>query len=335
MYRTALITLTLLLLLTACGKSLTPAPVVTRDAPAPSAPPAMDETATPSATIDQSALAPLPASATPTTKIVMPPASPTEARSPAPPPEIDLKSEIEQITIQSGGRWHIIIKPIDGTPLYTRLPEQRITIASVVKVPLAMLFFATLEKNGVSEADLPDYIQSVGVGGRTFDQLLRAMLVRSEEKATKIITDYIHTSINLPAQQRAWGWEYLDLEARRYTAAGVAQIFEQLYRGQYLSPTAKALVLRYLSEYSSGDNTRIAALTPQLPQGYQIYNKRGSLLTPYVIADAAILETPENDYLIIIFAYNSEPKTTYERLDAAVTKIAQAAWDGIFSETGP
>jgi beta-lactamase class A len=200
----------------------------------------------------------------------------------------------------------------------------------VVKVPLAMLFFAALEENGISEADLPAYLQSTGVGGRTFDQLLRAMLVVSEEKATAILEDYTRSTLNLPAQQRAWGWEHLDLEARRDTAAGVADIFAQLYRGEHISPTARALILGYLSEYTPNDDTRIGVLRPQLPPGAQIYNKRGSLLTPYVVADVAIIENPSGtDYLLVIFAYNGEPKTTYERLDAAVAEIAQAFWDSV------
>ena len=252
----------------------------------------------------------------------------TQAATSAFPPH-GLADSIDSVIAQSGGRWHIIIQPLDGgEPLYVRGPERRITIASVVKVPLAMLFFAALEENGIPEADLPAYLQSTGVGGRTFDQLLRAMLVVSEEKATAILEDYTRRTLNLPAQQRAWGWEHLDLEARRDTAAGVADIFAQLYRGEHISPTARALILGYLSDYTPNDDTRIGVLRPQLPPGAQIYNKRGSLLTPYVVADVAIIENPSGtDYLLVIFAYNGEPRTTYERLDAAVAEIAQAFWD--------
>ena len=257
--------------------------------------------------------------------------------TPPPATPVPLASQIEQIIAQSGGRWHILIQPLDGgPPLYARDPDRRITIASVVKVPLAMLFFAALEQNGIPEAELPAYLQSTGVGGRTFDQLLYAMLVRSEEKATAILEEYTRTALNLPAQQRAWGWEHLDLEARRDTAAGVAEIFTELYRGEHVSPTARRLILDYLSAYTPADDTRIGVLRGQLPPGARLYNKRGSLLTPYVVADVAILDLPAGtDYLLVLFAYNGEPKTTYERLDAAIAEIAQAFWDSLAGQSPP
>jgi len=241
-----------------------------------------------------------------------------------------LAQDIDQIITQSGGRWHIIIKEVDGNTFYSLLAEQRINIASVVKVPLALLFFAALEDKGISEYGLVEHIQSTGTGGRTFAQLLEAMLVQSEEDATKVLASYIEENLNVPAQLRAWQLDDIDLKARRYTAAGVTSLFERLYQGDFVSPTAQRLILGYLSEYTANDETRIGALRNVIPENYQIYNKRGSLLTPYVVGDSAIIENPDGpDYIVTIFAYNSEPKTTYEILDQAIGGIALAFWDYI------
>jgi hypothetical protein len=158
------------------------------------------------------------------------------------------------------------------------------------------------------------------------------MLVESEEDATDVIADYVNDYINVPVQLRAWQLESIDLEARRYTAAGVAALFERLYQGDFVSPTARGLILDYLSGYTPNDETRIGVLRNSIPEDYQIYNKRGSLLTPYVVADSALLEAPDGtDYVLAIFAYNSEPKTTYEILDQAVGEIALAFWEYISS----
>jgi beta-lactamase class A len=244
-----------------------------------------------------------------------------------------LAEVIDQIITQSGGRWHIVIKEVNGPPFYTLLIEQRINIASVVKVPLAMLFFVALEEKGVTEYELIEYIQSTGPGGRTFDQLLNAMLVKSEEDATEMLTEYIGNNLNIPAQLQEWQLHGIDLEARRYTAEGVASLYERLYKGEFVSPTAQRLILGYLSKYTPNDDGRIGTLRDLIPESYQIYNKRGSLTTPYVVADSAILENPDgSDYIITIFAYNSEPKTTYERLDQAIGEIALAFWEYISQE---
>jgi beta-lactamase class A len=242
----------------------------------------------------------------------------------------ELAENIEQIVSYSGGRWHIVIQEVEGETFYSLLPEQRINIASIIKVPLALLFFAAMEEKGVSEYQLTEHIQSTGTGGRTFDQLLHAMLVKSEEDATETIINYIDDYLNVPAQLREWQLESIDLEARRYTAAGVASLFERLYQGDFVSPTAQRIILDYLSEYTPNDDSRIGTLRAVIPESYQIYNKRGSLLTPYVVADSALIENPEgSDYVITIFAYNSEPKTTYEILDQAVGEITLAFWEYI------
>jgi beta-lactamase class A len=253
-----------------------------------------------------------------------------QATQPYQPKFPELTQAIDQIITQSGGRWHIVLKELDGQTFYSLLAEQRINIASVIKVPLALLFFKALEEKGVSEYQLLDHLQSTGTGGRTFEQLLQAMLVESEEDATEVIANYIKDYVNVPAQLRAWQLEEIDLEARRYTAEGVASLFERLYQGEFVSPTAQKLVLEFLLEYTPNDEGRIGTLRNLIPESYQIYNKRGSLLTPYVVADSAILENPNGtDYVIAIFAYNSEPETTYEILDQAVGEVAQAFWEFI------
>ena len=256
-----------------------------------------------------------------------------EVTQPYQPIYPELAEKIDQIIIQSGGRWHVVIKEVGGPTYYALLTEQRINIASVVKVPLALLFFAALEEKGVSEYQLVEHIQSTGTGGRTFEQLLHAMLVKSEEDATKILAEYIGDYVNIPGQLREWQLQSIDLEARRFTALGVASLFERFYNGEFVSPTAQMLILNYLSEYTPNDETRIGILRNKIPKNYQIYNKRGSLLTPYVVADSAIIENPDgNNYIITIFAYNSEQKTTYEILDQAIGDIALAFWEYISTE---
>ena len=248
----------------------------------------------------------------------------------------ELTQNIEQIIAQTGGRWHIIIKEIDGSDLYILEPERRINIASVVKVPLALLFFEALEQKEIPEGQLREYLQTRGTGGRTFDQLLRAMLVKSEEDATEILDEYIRATINVPIQLAEWDLTSLDLVSRRYTPTGIAAIFENLYLGKYVNPTAREILLEYLNEYTPNDDLRIGVLLNLLPTDHKIYNKRGSLLTPYVVADCAIIENPNGtDYLLIQFAYNSEPKTTYEALEAAQADIALAFWDTIKTQNQP
>ncbi len=200
-------------------------------------------------------------------------------------------------------------------------------------MPLALLVFKTLEENGITEYQLEEYIHSRGTGGRTFEQLLRAMLIKSEEDATDILFEYIGENSNLPVRLREWQLQGFDLDARRATAEGVASLYERFYQGEFAAPTAQKLILTYLNEYTPNDEIRIGTLSGVLPENFRIYNKRGSLLNPYVVADTAIIENPDgSDYIMIIFAYNGEPETTYEVLDQAIGDIALAFWEYISNQ---
>jgi hypothetical protein len=100
--------------------------------------------------------------------------------------------------------------------------------------------------------------------------------------------------------------------------------------GDFVSPTSRNLILDYLSAYTPNDDFRIGSIRDYMPETFNIYNKRGSLLTPYVVADSAILENPDGvDFIITIFAFNSEPKTTYEQLDIAIGEISLEFWQFI------
>jgi beta-lactamase class A len=241
-----------------------------------------------------------------------------------------LTQDIENVITRFGGRWHIIIKEIDGPTYLKILPDQRINIASIVKVPIGVLFFETLSERGILENETKEYIDHFGTGGRTFDQLLYAMLVKSEEDATNILNEYIHTNMNIPAKKRGWGIQGIDLEARRSTAAEIASFLEDFYLGNFVTPTAQKIILSYLEEYTPNDETRLGSLQGRLPEQYKIFNKRGSLLTPYVVADVAIIENLNGtDFVLALFAYNAEPKTTYEALDQAIGEMALIIWDFI------
>jgi beta-lactamase class A len=243
----------------------------------------------------------------------------------------ELAAQIEAITAQAGGSWHIVIREAGGALLYSQRAGERIHIASVVKLPIALLVFERLAAQGVAEQELAAYLQARGVGGRTYQQLLEAMLVKSEEDATEILLASLGEGFDYRKALAAWELGApLDLEARRFTAEGLANLYEKLYAGELLSPTARQLLWGYLSAYTPNDDGRIGALRADLPPGWQIYNKRGSLTNPYVVADSGLIAGPGGRaYIVIVFAYQGDPPTTYEQLDQAIGALARAFWQAV------
>ncbi|MBS1249894.1 MAG: hypothetical protein MAG431_01479 [Chloroflexi bacterium] len=248
-----------------------------------------------------------------------------------------LAAEIDKVINFAGGKWHALVKSIPasegetlsgGEVLYTRMADEKIHVTSVIKVPIAMMLFSSLEDQGLEEGEMASYIQSNGPNGRTYAQLVEAMLVKSEENATNTLYHYLNQEIDIDAKLKSWGVEG-NVYHRKFTINDLAHLFEMLYLGEAVSETSRAIILEYMAEYTPNDDLRIGVLNNRLPNNFRIYNKRGSLTDPLVIADMAIIENPDGqDYLIALFA-SGDSQTTYEELESTLGEVVEVIWEHI------
>jgi len=253
------------------------------------------------------------------------PISPIEDKNPE---QLTLHAAMETIFEEYGGDWHVIFKEVDGEVIYSRHARERIHPASTIKVPIAMLFFEAFDDE--MPISLQEYLAERGTGGRTYEQLLRAMLVVSEEDATEILVEWIEERLRIRDTLEGWGLTETTINPRRTTAEETTRILEGLYQGMWIEPQARDFILELMSEYTSSDDGRLGVIRDQLPNG-NIYNKRGSLAREWVIvADTAIIEYGEKAYIAAFFAYpNDEGDTTYEDLEAAIEEAAHLIRDYI------
>jgi hypothetical protein len=229
--------------------------------------------------------------------------------------------------ITYGGEWQVIIRQTDGVVLFAHNAEERVHIASVIKIPIAILFLKSVEAN--AGPDLENYLDTTGVDGRSYRQLLEAMLVRSEEKATASLEAAITDSdLDIEATLNAWGMINTQIAARQSSAHDVAQLLAGLEEGLLVPIEARKLLLDWLSTYTPNDDSRLGILRQEVP-GVQVYNKRGTLTEPFlIVADAALITRSVGDqtvsYEIVVMARNSDDTTpaTYEHLDQAIAEIA-------------
>ena len=119
--------------------------------------------------------------------------------------ELSLADELDSIFDAAGGEWHSIILDLEaGRVVYDRLSADTVHVASVIKVPIAMLLFASLEAKGIPADELPAYLEAHG-NGFLLSQALHDMLVVSDEAATSNLLDYIRQSgLNIPTTLSDW-----------------------------------------------------------------------------------------------------------------------------------
>ncbi|MBE3066638.1 MAG: serine hydrolase, partial [Chloroflexi bacterium] len=246
---------------------------------------------------------------------------------------------IDHAIQQSGGEWHIFIKQVGGNVIYSRGSDDRIPIASVVKVPIAMLFFKSLEESGVTPDQYADYFATHGIG-RTYKQLLEAMLVVSEEEAAAILLENTRTrGLNITNTLTDWGINEMDIGNRISTARQVEIAFEGLYAGNLISPEGRAYILNLMSTYTPNDDTRLGVMRPLLPDGSEFYNKRGMITEQFLaVADSAIIVIPgehgKKEYVAVVFSHQGKNKTNETddiKLIQAIEQIARLFGDYITS----
>ena len=252
-------------------------------------------------------------------------------------PAENLQLEFEKLVKESQGDWHVLVTSLDSNNLIaesgSRIPHHA---ASVIKVPIAMAVISQLESEAKNESDLKDVLDNTGHKGRTFDQLLSAMLVLSEEDATVKLVDFL-ASKRQDTQKLidSWGADRTMLSSRRSTAEDTGQFFSHIYDFKtFLYSLSHKYLLELLSRKTPQDITRLGVLSGFGVKVDQIFNKRGSIAEngTVVVADSGIVRvtTDENKFnkksffvsLTGMPRHHGEAK--YETLETELLKFVKA-----------
>lgn len=247
--------------------------------------------------------------------------------------ESALADKLDSVFAEAGGEWHSLILDLEtGRRVYDLHSAGAVHVASVIKVPVAMLLFASLEQQGIPSANLYTYLEEHG-NGYLLSQLLRDMLVDSDELATSNLLDYIRQSgLDVTATLAGWGAPHVDVFKRAAPLEEIAHLMAGLYQGDFISSQARQIILGWMAEHTPSDDTRLGVLLSLLPEGAEFYNKRGTLTDErLIVGDAAIIIWPSQNgtraYVVVIFGYPGDIPTTDLKLVAGIEQAARAFWD--------
>lgn len=246
-----------------------------------------------------------------------------------------LQREIDQIVRKSQADWNILITDLDKDKIIaesaSRWPHHP---ASIIKVPLAMAVLKQIETEfeAQSELDFTEFINRRGFGGKTFDQLLSAMLINSVEADTEMLIKYLSDrKQNTLVLFNSWQSPHTFLSPRRSTAEDIYHFFKQIFENKtFAFPQSREYLLKLLSSYTEADDSRVGTLryVKGLSVG-KIYNKRASVAQSNLltVGDAGVIElfAGGRKQHFIVYFIGGDPKgnseVSYTGLEAELTNF--------------
>jgi beta-lactamase class A len=266
--------------------------------------------------------------------------------------ENELHSRIEKIarTVQgSVGAKATVLETGQSVSLNQK---QRFPMQSVYKFPIAMAVLAQVDRGKlkldqkvrVEESDVvPDStVLERNSQGKEFSltELLKYMLYESDSTSSdallrliggpKVVTQYLQSfGVNdmVVANPEKEIQQDNAVQYRNYSTPNAAIILlRKFHEGQGLSKSSQALLLRWMTESSTGPK-RIKGL---LPKGTVVAHRTGTSSTVNGVTaatnDVGLVTLPNGNHLAIA-VFVSDSKADMVTREAAIAKVSKVAWD--------
>jgi hypothetical protein len=254
---------------------------------------------------------------------------PIRERSPL---EESFAHELDTVMDSHGGDWYVAVVKLNGETLYMRQAAVPVDVGSMIKLPVAMLFFKSLELEGIAPSDYGEFLVEEGPG-LTYEQLLRALFEKSDLSAAKVLLSETRLAgLNVERVLEQWGLKNANLELRKLSAQDMVTLYEGLYSGRLVDPYAREYLLNLMGEIASNNDTRLGILQRSNPSSLDFYNHRGSPLDTIVaMGDSAIVSVPvvdgEDTYIVVLYGFFDDfVPTTDQALILAIEEMAQVLW---------
>jgi hypothetical protein len=254
---------------------------------------------------------------------------PIRERSPL---EESFARDLDTVMDNRGGDWYVAVKNLNGETLYQRQAAVPVDVGSMIKLPVAMLFFKSLELEGIAPYEYSEYLVEEGPN-LSYQQLLRALFNKSDLSAAQaLISETRLAGLNVEDELRNWGLKNANLDLRKLSAQDMVTLYEGLYSGRLVDPYAREYILGLMDDSAFVKDTCLGVLQKSNPASLDFYNHRGSTLDTIVaMGDSALVSVPvvdgEDTYVVVMYGFYSDyAPATDQDLMMAIEEKAQVFW---------
>ncbi len=236
---------------------------------------------------------------------------------------------LNEMRNQKKGVWNIYINEIGKGEIFEWRDGVPYHCASTIKVPISILVMQSIKQEygeEIATQGLDSVLKTRGIDGRSFDQLISAMLVNSEEEATESLANYSKKKADVQEGFKQLGMENTTYEPRRSTQKDLFECWRALFTNKVVDNDAKEYIIKKLGEYTENDDTLIGEVRKRFP-GARQWNKRGTITSGMcTVQDTGIIEIPTSNgrrYFYIGVAGNStqNKEISYEDSVAFITSL--------------
>ena len=224
----------------------------------------------------------------------------------------------------SSGTWGVYVKELTSGESVTIRSDEVFHPASTIKVGIAMDLFDWMENHPEVK-----WTNGPNAGQRSFNQLLEAMLIKSEESATVRLAAFLDSQpgYHLVDRWQLWGVAHTTFIPRRSTPADLARLLELLYSDEVLTPESRARILAIMRVPKPSQSQRIGSGLPAEVQA-TLANKTGTTFEngAGVVADTGIVEA-KGKVLVIVVLGNQTGSADYEESMLLIGEVARAAYE--------
>lgn len=246
---------------------------------------------------------------------------------------VDIRQRVEDTLEQvPSGDWGIYIEDLDSGSSVSIGEDIVFHPASTIKIAVGMVFLHWMDEH-------PDVELTHGPvqGQRNYEQLLKAMLVKSEEEATRTLIDFLNKFEGYEVQTvvENWGLQETTIRPRRTTITDQALLLRLLHDRQVLSNESTELLLGMLRTPSNGDDERLGGGLPDWAR-INLAHKPGTVFDDGwgVVSDIGLVEMESGSYTIVIMS-NYVDWVDYDEAQAVISGVSSLMFEYLVEKDGP
>jgi len=242
----------------------------------------------------------------------------------------DVEGVVSQLINRLNGRYGVYVKKLEGEGEFGTNETEVLTAASVIKLPILVLYYQAVEKGELSsetvyvlqESDRFEYgagqMQNQPAGTEySYKEIVRLVANESDNMGMELLIKFLGGYGKVQDSLREMGLENTKLKENETIVKEMGELFEKIYKGELLSKESGNELFDNLT-----NTVNEGRLPAGVPTGVRVVHKFGS--EEGVVNDCGIVYA-DSPYVICVLS----TEINDGEAEAVLPKISRVVWEWV------